>query len=38
MKNIYFGIDISNEKFNLYYRDELKIVLEEESANDVKAC
>ncbi len=38
MKNNYFGIDISNEKFNLYYRDELKIVLEEESANDVKAC
>lgn len=26
MKNTYFGIDISNEKFNLYYRDELKII------------
>lgn len=37
MKKIYVGIDISKEKCNLCYRDGLEIVMEEESANDVKA-
>ena len=37
MKKIYVGIDISKEKCNLCYREELDIVLEEECANDVRA-
>ena len=37
MKNLFVGIDISKEKLNLCYQKDLKTVLEEEVANDVKA-
>ena len=37
MKNLFVGIDISKEKLNLCYQKDLKAVLEEEVANDVKA-
>lgn len=36
MKNLFVGIDISKEKLNLCYQKDLKTVLEEEVANDVK--
>lgn len=37
MKNLFVGIDISKEKLNLCYQKDLKTILEEEVANDVKA-
>lgn len=37
MKNLVVGIDISKEKLNLCYQQDLKTVREEEIANDVKA-
>ena len=36
MKNLVVGIDISKEKLNLCYQQDLKTVREEEIANDVK--
>lgn len=36
MKNLFVGIDISKEKLNLCCQKDLKTVLEEEVANDVK--